>query len=214
MRLQGAISPRVEARLDEMLGHPETCPHGNPIDAAIAARRPEGHPAQRDRGRRAGHRLPHHRGGRGGRRPAVLPRGSGAAPRCPHHGPRSLRIAQFAHARGSAWARHAGTASRGARPRPPRGGGSGALPHGADRRELRARDRGLARLRAWQTSGCASHRARPARSTSGRRARRSTTTSMPATSAGRSSCASRTPTRHAPRSRTRRTSSTDCTGSA
>jgi DtxR family Mn-dependent transcriptional regulator len=41
-RLQGAISPRVEARLDEMLGHPETCPHGNPIDAAIAARRPKG----------------------------------------------------------------------------------------------------------------------------------------------------------------------------
>ena len=44
MRLQGAISPRVEARLDEMLGHPETCPHGNPIDAAIAARRPKGIP--------------------------------------------------------------------------------------------------------------------------------------------------------------------------
>jgi DtxR family Mn-dependent transcriptional regulator len=41
-RLQGAISPRVEARLDEMLGHPETCPHGNPIDAATAARRPTG----------------------------------------------------------------------------------------------------------------------------------------------------------------------------
>jgi DtxR family transcriptional regulator, Mn-dependent transcriptional regulator len=41
-RLQGAISPRVEARLDEMLGHPETCPHGNPIDAATAARRPAG----------------------------------------------------------------------------------------------------------------------------------------------------------------------------
>ena len=37
-RLQGAISPRVEARLDEMLGHPETCPHGNPIDAATARR--------------------------------------------------------------------------------------------------------------------------------------------------------------------------------
>ena len=36
MRLQGAISPRVEARLDEMLGHPETCPHGNPIDAETA----------------------------------------------------------------------------------------------------------------------------------------------------------------------------------
>src|SRR5688500_9747700 len=41
-RLQGAISPRVEARLDELLGHPETCPHGNPIDAAIAKRRPQG----------------------------------------------------------------------------------------------------------------------------------------------------------------------------
>jgi DtxR family Mn-dependent transcriptional regulator len=43
-RLQGAISPRVEARLDEMLGHPETCPHGNPIDAATARRRPAGTP--------------------------------------------------------------------------------------------------------------------------------------------------------------------------
>ncbi len=42
MRLQGAISPRVEARLDEMLGHPEICPHGNPIDAATARRRPAG----------------------------------------------------------------------------------------------------------------------------------------------------------------------------
>jgi DtxR family Mn-dependent transcriptional regulator len=44
MRLQGAISPRVEARLDEMLGHPETCPHGNPIDAETARRRPAGIP--------------------------------------------------------------------------------------------------------------------------------------------------------------------------
>jgi DtxR family Mn-dependent transcriptional regulator len=43
-RLQGAISPRVEARLDEMLGHPETCPHGNPIDAETARRRPGGTP--------------------------------------------------------------------------------------------------------------------------------------------------------------------------
>ena len=41
-RLQSAISPRVESRLDEMLGHPETCPHGNPIDAATARRRPGG----------------------------------------------------------------------------------------------------------------------------------------------------------------------------
>ncbi len=44
MRLQGAISPRLEARLDEMLGHPETCPHGNPIDAETARRRPAGVP--------------------------------------------------------------------------------------------------------------------------------------------------------------------------
>lgn len=43
-RLQGAISPRVEARLDEMLGHPATCPHGNPIDAETARRRPAGIP--------------------------------------------------------------------------------------------------------------------------------------------------------------------------
>lgn len=42
--LQAAISPRVEARLDELLGHPETCPHGNPIDAATARRRPAGTP--------------------------------------------------------------------------------------------------------------------------------------------------------------------------
>ncbi|HEY7702157.1 MAG TPA: metal-dependent transcriptional regulator [Candidatus Limnocylindrales bacterium] len=42
MRLQSAISPRVEARLDELLGHPEICPHGNPIDAATAKRRPAG----------------------------------------------------------------------------------------------------------------------------------------------------------------------------
>ena len=53
-RLQGAISPRVEARLDELLGHPETCPHGNPIDAAIARRRPPGVPlSQVDAGTRA-----------------------------------------------------------------------------------------------------------------------------------------------------------------
>jgi DtxR family Mn-dependent transcriptional regulator len=41
-RLQAAISPRVEARLDELLGHPETCPHGNPIDLETAQRRPAG----------------------------------------------------------------------------------------------------------------------------------------------------------------------------
>ncbi len=43
-RMQGALSPRVEARLDDLLGHPETCPHGNPIDAETARRRPAGTP--------------------------------------------------------------------------------------------------------------------------------------------------------------------------
>lgn len=53
-RLQGAISPRVEARLDELLGHPETCPHGNPIDLATAERRPPGVPlADLEAGERA-----------------------------------------------------------------------------------------------------------------------------------------------------------------
>lgn len=44
MRLQAHISPRVEAALEEILGHPETCPHGNPIDRAAAHRRPPGEP--------------------------------------------------------------------------------------------------------------------------------------------------------------------------
>jgi DtxR family Mn-dependent transcriptional regulator len=53
-RLQGAISPRVESRLDDMLGHPETCPHGNPIDAATARRRPAGTPLSKmEAGQRA-----------------------------------------------------------------------------------------------------------------------------------------------------------------
>lgn len=53
-RLQAAISPRVEARLDELLGHPETCPHGNPIDAETARRRPPGTPLDElDAGERA-----------------------------------------------------------------------------------------------------------------------------------------------------------------
>ena len=53
-RLQGALSPRVEARLDEMLGHPPTCPHGNPIDAETARQRPRGTPlSQIEGGQRA-----------------------------------------------------------------------------------------------------------------------------------------------------------------
>lgn len=42
MRLQASISDRVEAALVRLLGDPETCPHGNPIDAATAERRPAG----------------------------------------------------------------------------------------------------------------------------------------------------------------------------
>lgn len=43
-RLQGALSPRVEAKLDELLGHPVTCPHGNPIDLETSRSRPTGVP--------------------------------------------------------------------------------------------------------------------------------------------------------------------------
>jgi DtxR family Mn-dependent transcriptional regulator len=44
MRMQACISPRVEAALDALLGHPETCPHGNPIEEAVAVARPAGEP--------------------------------------------------------------------------------------------------------------------------------------------------------------------------
>jgi hypothetical protein len=44
---EGPASALIEARLDEMLGHPETCPHGNPIDAETARRRPPGTPLSR-----------------------------------------------------------------------------------------------------------------------------------------------------------------------
>jgi DtxR family Mn-dependent transcriptional regulator len=54
MRLQGALSPRVEAKIDELLGHPVTCPHGNPIDLETARRRPAGTPlAELESGTRA-----------------------------------------------------------------------------------------------------------------------------------------------------------------
>lgn len=42
IRLQGAISPRVEEAVAALLGNPTTCPHGNPIDAATARSRPAG----------------------------------------------------------------------------------------------------------------------------------------------------------------------------
>ena len=83
MRLQGAISPRVEARLDEMLGHPETCPHGNPIDAETARRRPAGtRLSEVAAGERATvYRITEEAEEDAG--PAVLPRGPGADARAP-----------------------------------------------------------------------------------------------------------------------------------
>ncbi|MFN8622495.1 MAG: metal-dependent transcriptional regulator [Chloroflexota bacterium] len=43
-RLMAAVSERVMEQLDTFLGHPDTCPHGNPIDGTISARRPPGVP--------------------------------------------------------------------------------------------------------------------------------------------------------------------------
>ena len=51
----------------------------------------QGTPPQRGRGRPAGDDLPDHRGGRGGRRPAVVPRGEGPHAGRPRHGPRPRR---------------------------------------------------------------------------------------------------------------------------
>jgi DtxR family Mn-dependent transcriptional regulator len=41
-RLQGALSARVEGAIADLVGHPETCPHGNPMDLATDQRRPRG----------------------------------------------------------------------------------------------------------------------------------------------------------------------------
>jgi DtxR family Mn-dependent transcriptional regulator len=41
-KMEHVISPEVESRLDDVLGHPETCPHGHPIprlDGAFPERR-------------------------------------------------------------------------------------------------------------------------------------------------------------------------------
>lgn len=43
-RLEGSISDVVEARLAEHLGHPTTCPHGNPIPRPGARARPHFQP--------------------------------------------------------------------------------------------------------------------------------------------------------------------------
>ena len=117
MRLQGALSPRVESRLDELLGHPETCPHGNPIDLETARRRPSGVPALGAGVRLEGHRPADHRGGRGGSRPAVLPRGAGAHAGGARDDPVTVGVAGLADARRAAGKGDAWAASRGADPR-------------------------------------------------------------------------------------------------
>ncbi|HEY8477070.1 MAG TPA: metal-dependent transcriptional regulator [Chloroflexota bacterium] len=43
-RLEHAISPKLEEQIDRALGHPTTCPHGNPIPGTAAAHRPPGVP--------------------------------------------------------------------------------------------------------------------------------------------------------------------------
>ena len=73
------------------------------LSARQSDRRRDGGPSPRrrapvrGRSRPARHRLPHHRGGRGGRRTAVLPRGAGADAGGPRHDPRPIGVARLAH---------------------------------------------------------------------------------------------------------------------
>ena len=211
MRLQGALSPRVESKLDELLGHPETCPHGNPIDLETTRRRPAGIAALADGVGLEGDGAADHRGGRGGRGPAVLPRGAGAGPGRARHGAGPVRVARLADARGPA------------RPRVARACGrrrsSACCPARPTRRcstrsrRRSAADPALPTIGAWPpTSASASRPAPPARSTSAPRGPRCSTTCSPAAPAARSSSASRTRTSPAARPSSRRTSSTACTG--
>ena len=101
-RLQSAISPRVEARLYEMLGQPETCPHGNPIDAATAKRRPAGVPMSTVE---AGQHATVYRiteAAEEDAAPALVPRGARPDAGRPDHGPGQLRVARLADPRGPA----------------------------------------------------------------------------------------------------------------
>ena len=139
-RLQGAISPRVEARLDELLGHPQTCPHGNPIDAETARRRPAGHAASSEveAGQHATiYRITEEAEEDAGA--AVVPRGAGADPGRARDDPRPLGVARLAHARGAARPGHARPAAGGPRPRPARRGRPGAVPPRPGRRWRRRR---------------------------------------------------------------------------
>ena len=91
--------PRVEARLDELLGHPETCPHGNPIDAETAKRRP---PGTRLSDTPAGERATIYRITEEAEEDAGLLsylEARGAAARRAHHHPGALGVARFADPR-------------------------------------------------------------------------------------------------------------------
>ena len=138
--LQHAFSERVTDRIDDLLGHPPTCPHGNPIPRdGRTPERPAGIPLERGRGRRRGHHPARHRGGGGGRAPAHLPAGArraagqrvrsgrgGGAHR--HHDPARTE-------RGG----DAGTHRRGQAAGAPRKSGSGSLPSRPGARAARRR---------------------------------------------------------------------------
>ena len=139
MRLQGAISPRVEARLDEMLGHPEICPHGNPIDAATAKRRPAGiRLSEVDAGAHATiYRITEEAEEDAGLLSYLEARA--LKPGRADHDPGAFGIAGFADARRAAGSRDARSATGGARPGPARRRRPGAVPPGAGRVTTRVR---------------------------------------------------------------------------
>ena len=209
MRLQGAISPRVEARLDEMLGHPETCPHGNPIDAETARRRPAGvRLSEIEAGERATvYRITEEAEEDAG--PALVPRGPGAHAGRPHHDPRPLRVARLADARRPARPGDAGPPAGRPRPGPPRRGRSRrsfhTVPAAAGRAPRDDPGRPRPRPDRPEPDRAAPHRDRPDGAVQ--------LPARPARRRARSSSGSRTPTRPAARSPSRRTSSTASTGS-
>ena len=211
MRLQGAISPRVEARLDEMLGHPEICPHGNPIDLATAKRRPAGVKlSEIEAGTRATiYRITEEAEEDAGLLSYLEARA--LKPGAPITILARSGVARFADPGGAAGSSDPGTATGRARPGPARRRRPGAIPSRADGH----RERLTAPLVAFGHD----HRPRPHRPEPDRAAphrdRADRAVQLPARSPrrrGRSSCGSRTRTSRGARSRSRRTSSTACTG--
>ena len=214
MRLQSAISPRVEARLDEMLGHPETCPHGNPIDAETARRRPAGTPSsQMPAGStRRSYRITEEAEEDAGllsylEARALMP-GAHITILARSESLNSLTLD------GPARPGDARAPARRAHPCAPRRRRSGPLPPSRPARAIPAPRRRPALAdagtdRANPSNGPRPHRAEPDGAAPHRTARTALFNFLsPATSAARSCSDSRTPTRPAGRSRSRRTSST------